>query len=193
MAKEYAYYAFHKPYGVLCQFKKEIDSHITLADYIDLPSDIYPIGRLDKDSEGLILLTNDNVLKTNILAPKTKCQKVYLVQLDNNVTESALEKLRKGVLINLKGKKHKTLPAKVEKLNNPPPIPDREPPVRYRKNIPTSWIRITIHEGKNRQVRRMCAAVGFPVLRLIRIQISKIRLGHIEKGELKKILKSDIL
>lgn len=177
---------------MLCQFTKEVESHVTLADYLDLPNDVYPVGRLDKDSEGLLLLTNDNQLKTRLLNPKSKSEKTYWAQVDGDITPQAINKLRKGVDIKHNKKVHHTLPAKVNKINNPK-VEERTPPVRFRANIPTSWVELTIVEGKNRQVRKMCAAVGFPVLRLIRVGINTFKINKLAQGEVKEIKKSELI
>jgi len=164
------YYIFNKPYNVLSQFTKEIPEHITLQDFLDLPSDVYPVGRLDKDSEGLLLLTNDNQFKNKLLDPKNKSPKTYQAQVEGDISEDAINALRNGVSIKLKKGPYTTQPCHAEKIEKPD-IPKRNPPVRYRASIPTSWIEITISEGKNRQIRKMCAKVGFPCLRLIRSKI----------------------
>ncbi len=184
---------FYKPYGVLSQFTKEVPGHITLADFLtDIPSDVYPVGRLDKDSEGLLLLTNDKSLIDLLLNPKNKHPRSYWVQVDGEITHEAIQKLSDGVTIKHKRKHYHTLPTKVTKIPTPN-IPERIPPIRYRKSIPTSWIKITLVEGKNRQVRKMCANVGFPVLRLIRCGINKIQLTSLHPGESFQITKNDIL
>jgi len=180
----------NKPYGVLSQFTKEVDTHITLADYVQLEKDVYPVGRLDKDSEGLLLLTNDNNLKTKLLSPKSKKPKTYLAQVDGAISASAIVQLQEGVEISINKKKHLTLPAKVRSVSNIN-IPPRVPPVRFRAEIPTSWVEIIIHEGKNRQIRKMCSAVGFPVLRLIRIAICDLNI-NIPSGEYIQLSESQI-
>jgi 23S rRNA pseudouridine2457 synthase len=186
------YLAFHKPYGVLSQFSKEKEDDSTLKDYLPkLSGDIYPIGRLDKDSEGLLLLTNDNKLKTRLLDPNSKFKKTYWVQVDGQINKEAIEKLKHGVTIRINKKDHLTLPCDA-KIIFPPSIPDRFPPIRFRKSIPTAWIEISIVEGKNRQIRKMGAAVGFPVLRLIRISIGQINLGKLKIGESRIISKYEI-
>ncbi len=182
MSKKYRYIRFFKPYGVLSQFSRETEEHITLADFLDISPDIYPIGRLDKDSEGLLLLTNDNDYKTKMLSPKSKVSKTYLVQVDGEITSEAMETLKSGVEIKLKKGRYKTKPCSVLQINVPK-LPDRFPPVRFRKNIPTSWIKITLFEGKNRQIRKMCAAVGFPVLRLVRVSIGEVHLAGLGPGD----------
>lgn len=160
---------------MLSQFSREGD-HQTLADLdFTFAKDIYPVGRLDADSEGLLLLTNDNFLKTKLLEPRNRHTRTYYVQVEGEVTDEACRELSNGVRISINGKQYKTLPAEVSKIAEPE-LPERNPPIRFRKNIPTSWLSVTLHEGKNRQVRRMTAAVGFPTLRLVRWSIGKIFL-----------------
>ncbi len=161
--------AFNKPYGVICQFSPSGDKP-TLKNFIDLPG-FYPAGRLDTDSEGLLLLTNDGGLQAEIADPKHKLEKTYWVQVEGQPCEKTLLALRNGVQLS----DFKTALAGVSTIDAPKVWP-RDPPVRFRANIPTSWLEITISEGKNRQVRRMTAAVGFPTLRLIRVQIGPYRI-----------------
>jgi 23S rRNA pseudouridine2457 synthase len=170
---------FNKPFGVLSQFSGEGK---TLKKYINI-KEIYPAGRLDKDSEGLMILTDDGRFQHQISHPKFDKEKTYLVQVDNKITLDAIDKLTKGVEL----KDGLTKPAKVKMVNEPVWLWERNPPIRVRKNIPTSWVEIKITEGKNRQIRRMCAAVGFPVLRLIRTQIGDFKLDFLQLGEYKKI------
>lgn len=169
---------FNKPYGVICQFTPH-EKHPGLADYISI-KEIYPAGRLDHDSEGLLLLTGNGKLQHKISDPKNKMLKTYWVQLDKQVTEQAIEQLQKGVML----KDGLTKPAKARIISEPENLWPRDPPVRYRKNIPTSWIELGISEGRNRQVRRMTAAVGFPTLRLVRYRIGEWTLQGIEPGEI---------
>lgn len=187
----YKYYVFKKPYGVLSQFTKEIPTHVTLADFMDIPSHIYPVGRLDKDSEGLLLLTDDNQLKHKLLEPDNRNYKSYLVQVDNEITPEAIEQLETGVTIKHKGKMYKTLPSIVKTIDAPD-ISPRVPPIRYRKDIPTSWVEMTIFEGKNRQIRKMCAAVGFPVLRLIRHKIKGLTFSDVATGTYRALTSEEI-
>ena len=161
---------------MLSQFTREGD-HATLADLdFDFPKDVYPVGRLDADSEGLLLLTNDNALKTKLLEPRFKHKRTYYVQVEGQATQQACNAMSVGVVISINGKKYQTLPAKVTLLEEPE-LPERNPPIRFRKNIPTSWISVILHEGKNRQVRKMTAAVNFPTLRLARWAIGDISLA----------------
>ena len=172
----FQYFLIYKPFGMLSQFSREGD-HQTLADLdFTFAKDIYPVGRLDADSEGLLLLTNDNFLKTKLLEPRNRHTRTYYVQVEGEVTNEACQQLSGGVHISINGKQYKTLPAEVSKIDEPE-LPERNPPIRFRKNIPTSWLSVTLHEGKNRQVRRMTAAVGFPTLRLVRWSIGKISLA----------------
>lgn len=179
---ELKYYLLYKPFDVLSQFTKEIPTHRTLKDCYDFPSDIYPVGRLDRDSEGLLILTNDNHLKHRVLDPTFKHQRTYLVQVENIPTPDAIQQLRDGVSFRIKKKEYRSRPAKARLLAVPPTFPERTPPIRVRQNIPTAWIELSLTEGKNRQVRRMCAAVGFPVLRLVRTQIEALSLGELDVG-----------
>nr|WP_295930024.1 pseudouridine synthase [uncultured Dyadobacter sp.] len=172
----FRYFLIYKPFGMLSQFTREGD-HQTLADLgFDFPKDVYPVGRLDADSEGLLLLTNDNFLKTKLLEPRNKHTRTYYVQVEGEATELACAQLSRGVNISINGKQYKTLPAEVAVIEEPT-LPERNPPIRFRKNIPTSWLSVTLHEGKNRQVRRMTASVAFPTLRLVRWSIGKISLA----------------
>lgn len=167
---------------MLCQFSPEGDKK-TLADYFPgVAKDIYPVGRLDYDSEGLLLLTNDKALTHRLLEPKFAHRRTYWVQVEGIPEASALQQLERGVMISVNGKQHKTLPAKVKLLTEAPEVPERNPPIRFRKEIPTSWVALTLTEGKNRQVRKMTAAVGFPTLRLIRYSIGDITLEELKPG-----------
>lgn len=167
---------FNKPFGVLCQFTSA-SGQPTLADYIPW-RDLYPAGRLDADSEGLVLLTDDGLLQHRITDPRHKLPKTYWTQVEGIPSDLALQKLASGVQL----KDGWTRPAGAESLA-PPNVWDRNPPIRVRKNIPTAWIALTITEGRNRQVRRMTAAVGFPTLRLIRIAIGTWRLDSLAPGK----------
>ncbi|GAV21150.1 23S rRNA pseudouridine2457 synthase [Mariprofundus micogutta] len=176
-----ATFRFNKPYQVLSQFTDE-SGRETLADYISMP-DIYAAGRLDRDSEGLLLLTSDGQLQNRISHPDHKLKKIYWVQVDGEITAAAISKLRAGIEL----KDGMTRPAKAEKIATPASLWSRNPPVRYRAEIPTSWISLEISEGRNRQVRRMTAAVGFPTLRLIRYAIGSITLDGLNPGQYEEI------
>lgn len=183
----YQYYIFYKPFQVLCQFSAEGEK-LTLATYLQhVDKDIYPIGRLDYDSEGLIVLTNDKELTHRLLEPSFNHQRTYWVQVEGSITQDAIAQLQKGVMINVNGKPYKTKPAIATIFENEPNVPERNPPIRYRKNIPTSWISLTLTEGKNRQVRKMTAAVGFPTLRLIRYSIGNVTIEGLQPGENKSM------
>lgn len=186
----YQYIIFYKPFQVLCQFSPEGGKQ-TLAHFLNVSKDIYPVGRLDFDSEGLVFLTNDSRLNAQMLMPGKRHEKEYWVQVEGEVTDEALLGLSRGILIKINGKEHKTLPAKAKKIAEPENLPRRMPPIRYRANIPTSWISLTLTEGKNRQVRRMTAAVGFPTLRLIRWRIGSHILEGLAPGEY-RILSSSL-
>ncbi len=147
-----------------------------------MATDVYPIGRLDKDSEGLLLLSNDPSLNGLLLNPKQEHQRTYLIQVDGDLDTEAVSKLKLGVEIKLTQGTYKTQPCEVKKLSKPPVLPERNPPIRYRANIPTSWAAIDLSEGKNRQVRKMLASVGYPVLRLVRVQIEDLKLGKLQPG-----------
>ena len=178
--------AFNKPYGVLPCFT-DPEGRPTLADYIDLPG-VYAAGRLDLDSEGLLLLTSDGRLAHYITDPQHKLPKVYLAQIERIPNEEALEQLRKGIVLNGK----MTKPAEVRLLPDDPQLPDRPVPIRFRKNVPTAWVEITLREGLNRQVRRMTAAVGHPTLRLVRVAIGPVALGDLQSGEWRDLTSPEI-
>ncbi|MFL9841632.1 rRNA large subunit pseudouridine synthase E [Sphingomonas sp. ST-64] len=167
---------FNKPWGVLSQFTDEGSGHPTLADYIDVPG-VYPAGRLDRDSEGLLLLTDDGRLQARIADPRHKVAKTYWAQVEGEPDTAALEALRRGVRL----KDGMTRPAQVERID-PPTLWPRDPPVRFRKSVPDCWIALTITEGRNRQVRRMTAAVGHPTLRLVRWRVGDWSVDTITPG-----------
>ncbi|MGZ2257851.1 pseudouridine synthase [Roseobacter sp. A03A-229] len=171
---------FHKPFGVLSQFTDKGtagSARPTLSRYIEVPG-VYPAGRLDKDSEGLLVLTDDGKLQARIANPRHKMAKTYLVQVEGTPQPAALDQLRRGVTL----KDGPTRPAEVAQIDPPDPLWPRDPPVRFRKTVPDAWLRVTIREGRNRQVRRMTAHVGLPCLRLIRVQVGHWALNDLTPG-----------
>ncbi|UBF26305.1 pseudouridine synthase [Kovacikia minuta CCNUW1] len=181
----YRYLLFYKPYDVLCQFTDESPSSSrrqTLKDYIPIPG-IYPVGRLDQDSEGLLLLTNHGQLQHRLSDPKFQHPRTYWVQVERIPDEGALQQLRQG----LKIQDYRTRPAIATLLPEEPNLPPRDPPIRFRKSVPTAWLELTLTEGRNRQVRRMTAAVGFPTLRLVRVKIAHLSLQGLQPGEWREI------
>lgn len=194
----YRYILFYKPYNVLSQFTdKEADqtNRGTLKDYIPVPS-VYPVGRLDKDSEGLLLLTNDGRLQHRLSDRRFAHPRTYWVQVERIPDEDALNQLRQGVVI----QDYHTRPALVQRLPAPPSLPPRDPPVRFRKAVPTSWLEMTLTEGRNRQVRRMTAVVGFPTLRLVRVALgvasakpsNSLRLDGLEPGQWRDLTPAEL-
>jgi 23S rRNA pseudouridine2457 synthase len=173
--------AFNKPYDVLPCFT-DSEGRSTLRDYIDVPG-VYAAGRLDRDSEGLMLLTSDGSLSHYITDPQHHLSKVYLVQVERIPDASALEKLRRGVVVS--GIRTKSAEARL--LLEEPLLPERPVPIRFRKNVPTAWLELTLHEGMNRQVRRMTAAVGHPTLRLVRVAIGPVKLGKLASGQWREL------
>jgi 23S rRNA pseudouridine2457 synthase len=181
----YRYFLIYKPYGMLSQFSSTEPGKRTLGELYDFPKDVYPVGRLDEDSEGLLLLTNDPRMNAALLGEKV--EKEYWVQVEGIPTEGALEKLRRGVDITVRKKRHYTLPAVVRRLEPAPDLPPRVPPIRVRLTIPDVWLSITITEGKNRQVRKMTAAVGYPTLRLIRWRLGEWTIRGMGVGEVREM------
>ena len=173
--------AFNKPFGVICKFRPE-PGRPTLADYIKV-SDVYPAGRLDTDSEGLLLLTDDGLLQARIANPRHKLAKIYWAQVEGIPTETALAALRKGVDLG----DFTTQPAGARVIEEPANLWPRTPPIRYRAKIPTTWLEITLQEGKNRQVRRMTASVGCPTLRLVRAAVGRVSVDGLEPGTWREI------
>jgi 23S rRNA pseudouridine2457 synthase len=185
--KSKQYILFFKPYGVLCQFT-DGSGRKTLKDFGPFPADVYSVGRLDLDSEGLILLTNDHDLNHRLTDPRFEHTRSYLVQVEGIPSAEDLARLRKGVII----QGIKTRPAEVSLLDVEPGIPPRIPPIRFRKSIPTSWIAIMLREGRNRQIRRMTASVGFPTLRLMRTTIGKLSLEGLKAGQSRKLSDEEV-
>lgn len=175
--------AFHKPYGVLCQFTPDLPGQRTLADF-GFPPGVYPVGRLDMDSEGLLLLSDEPGFNNRLLDPKTAHPRTYLAQVEGMPTEDAVAALKRGGLL-IQG--HRTLPCEVRLVEAEPVVAPRDPPVRFRRAIPTAWVELQLIEGKNRQVRRMTAAVGFPTLRLIRLAIGHLNGAGLAPGEWREI------
>lgn len=167
----------NKPYGVLCQFSRDGSTRLTLADYLDVP-DVYPAGRLDADSEGLVVLTSDGIVQARITAPRAKLPKVYWVQVEGERRPGAMAALRAGIVL----ADGPTRPARVQWIEEPHDLWPRIPPIRSRRAIPTHWLAITLTEGRNRQVRRMTAAVGLPTLRLVRAAVGPWHLGGLKPG-----------
>lgn len=178
------YIIFNKPYGVLSQFSGE---GVTLRDFIKVPG-VYAVGRLDRDSEGLMLLTSDGALQHRLSDPRYEHPRTYWVQVEGTPDPAVLARLRDGIEI----QGYRTKAARVSLLEPAPALPPREPPIRVRKSIPTAWIEITLTEGKNRQVRHMTAAVGLPTLRLVRVAIGRVRLDGLQAGEWSEIKRSDV-
>jgi len=191
-SKKLVYFIINKPYNVLSQFSAEISSHKTLKDLYKFPKDVYPIGRLDKDSEGLLLLSNDRSLNHKLLNPEFKHKRTYHAQIEGLPNRDALQELRNGIVIRLKQKSYKTMPANIRLLPVPPKVEERNPPIRYRKEITTSWLEMELQEGKNRQVRRMTAKAGHPTLRLIRVSIEGLELGSLKIGGILQLSKNRV-
>lgn len=181
------YFLFYKPYQVLTQFSAEGEKKTLAHFFKNIPKDIYPVGRLDFDSEGLLLLSNDKKLTQQLLEPRNKHERTYYVQVEGQINEIARQQLEKGVTINVDGKLYKTLPAQAKIIDTEPNLPERNPPIRFRKNIPTTWLALTLHEGKNRQVRKMTAAVGFPTLRLVRYSIGTLSIDGWDSGQIEEL------
>jgi 23S rRNA pseudouridine2457 synthase len=186
--KNHTYILFYKPYGILSQFTDSAGRK-TLNDYGPFPKQVYPVGRLDADSEGLLLLTDDKNVKHHLLEPKFGHSRTYLVQVEGTPTSERLAKLESSIVI--EGKKTKA--ATVLKLEQEPQVPAREVPIRFRKHVATSWLKITLTEGRNRQVRKMTASVGHPTLRLLRIAQEGLTLAGLQPGEHRHLTKTEII
>lgn len=185
--KSYLYLLTYKPYQVLTQFSGKTPSETLQVLQYDFPEDVYPVGRLDKDSEGLLLLTNDRRVNQRLLDPRFGHAREYWVQVENIPTPEALERLRQGIHL----KDGWTLPAEARLLEKEPNLPPRTPAVRYRATIPTAWLALTLKEGRNRQVRRMTAAVGFPTLRLVRWRLEHLILGALQPGQVRPLSREE--
>ena len=164
----------------------------TLASVYDFPKDVYPVGRLDYDSEGLLLLTNDKALNQRLLHPKNRHERTYLAQVEGAPTAADMESLENGIVIKVNGKAYRTQRAKAKVLKDEPNLPPRVPPIRYRKNVPDRWIELQLIEGKNRQVRKMTAKAGFPTLRLVRKAIKTLTIDHMQSGEVKELTRETL-
>jgi 23S rRNA pseudouridine2457 synthase len=184
------YYLIYKPYDVHSQFKPG-EGQAGLGTLYDFPKDVYPVGRLDADSEGLLLLTNDTRLNKLLLDPARQHPRTYYVQIEGLITDDAIQRLCQGVAISIDGKKHFTRPAKCHRIA-PPALPERNPPIRFRKTVPDCWIALTLTEGKNRQVKRMTAAVGFPTLRLVRVQIGNLTMEPMLSGRVTALTREQV-
>ena len=187
----FRYFITYKPFEVLSQFTSQEDKK-TLKDYFHVAKDIYPVGRLDYDSEGLLLLTNDKSLNHRLLHPAFAHEREYWVQVDGNLTQQALQRLENGVDISIDGKIHHTKKCIASLFETDPIVEPRNPPIRFRKEIPTPWIKLILTEGINRQVRKMTASMGFPTLRLLRYRIESIDLGNLKPGEMKELSQKSI-
>jgi 23S rRNA pseudouridine2457 synthase len=182
----FRYFIFYKPYGILAQFTDE-GNRRGIASVANFPPHVYPVGRLEADSEGLLLLTDDKRLNKQVLDPTIGHWRTYLIQVEGDITPQAVQLLEIPMEINLKTKLYRTLPSKCERLFEEPELPERNPPVRFRKSQPTSWIRLELREGKNQQVRKMAAQVGFPALRLVREGMAGMSLDGLQPGEFREI------
>jgi 23S rRNA pseudouridine2457 synthase len=187
----FRYFIVYKPYQTLSQFTSALDKN-TLADFFSVPKNVYPVGRLDEDSEGLLILTNDAKLNYRLLDPRFEHEREYWVQVEGNVTDEAVMQMQQGLQLNIKGRIQQTKPGIVHIFTEAPEVPERNPPVRYRANIPTSWIKIILKEGKYRQVRKMTAQVGFPTLRLIRYRIEAIELKNMQPATMIELSQKSI-
>ena len=184
------YYLIYKPFGILSQFTDEGEKK-GLGSVFPFPKDVYPVGRLDADSEGLLILTNDTRLNQRLLHPVHGHPRTYYIQVEGIITDEALRILQDGVTISIDGKKHHTRPALCSRIDTPA-LPERIPPIRFRKSVPDSWISLTLTEGKNRQVRRMTAAAGFPTLRLVRVRIGALEMENPEPGKVVKMDRDEL-
>lgn len=183
------YFVIYKPFGILSQFSGDKD---TLKELGDFPKEVYPVGRLDKDSEGLLLITDDKALNNYLLHPSFGHKRTYLVQVEGVPDEEAIRKLEGGVEINVDGRLYRTKKALARSLEVVPSLPERTPPIRFRKSVPDSWLRLSLIEGKNRQVRKMTASVGYPTLRLVRWSMEELSIEGFEVGEIREMGQEEI-
>ncbi|UJP65690.1 pseudouridine synthase [Mongoliitalea daihaiensis] len=185
----YRYFVIYKPFGILSQFSGDQE---TLKDVFNFPPEVYPVGRLDKDSEGLLLITDDKALNNFLLHPVFGHKRSYLVQVEGVPTQEEVQALENGVEITVDGKQYKTKKAFAKILEAIPVLPERNPPIRFRKSVPDSWISLSLLEGKNRQVRKMTAAIGFPTLRLVRWSMENLTIEGYEVGEVREFTQEEI-
>ncbi len=185
------YYLIYKPYLVLSQFSA-VDGKKTLSDFLDVPHDVYPVGRLDYDSEGLLILTNDKSLNHRLLDPQFQHEREYWLQVDGAVSKEAVTQMANGLTIQVDGKPYPTKPCKANIFQETPVVPERNPSIRFRKEIPAPWIQLILTEGKNRQVRKMTAKVGFPTLRLIRYRIQGVTMDGMQPGDMLPLSQQEI-
>ena len=184
------YCIIYKPFNVLSQFTSG-EGKPTLKDFFDVPTDVYAVGRLDYDSEGLLILTNDKKLNHQLLNPLFAHEREYWAQVEGEITDEAIHDLQMGVDITVEGKSYRTKKCKATLFKDVPLVPERNPPIRFRKNIATSWVKLILAEGKNRQVRKMTAAVGYPTLRLIRYRIEKCSIESLNPGEMRLLTQGE--
>ena len=184
--ERFHYLKLFKPHGVLCQFC-DVDGRITLKAFVSVPG-VYPVGRLDRDSEGLLLLTDDGQFAHRLTDPRFEHPKTYLVQVERIPDRQALRVLERGIEL----RDGRCRPAEVELLAEPPALPERSVPIRFRKRVPTAWLHLKIREGRNRQVRRMTAAIGHPTLRLLRIAVGPVSLDDLAPGEWRELVPDEI-
>lgn len=188
----FRYFLLHKPYGVISQFRDKTEKNRTLWTLFDFPPEVYPVGRLDKDSEGLLLITNDRSINKRLLNPEFGHEREYWSQVQGEPTPERLEELERGVTISLNGAPYFTRPAKAKLIEPQPRISSRQPPISPRGTWPVKWISLTLTEGKNRQVRRMTAGVGLPTLRLIRVRIVGLTLEGMGPGDIRELKKDEV-
>jgi 23S rRNA pseudouridine2457 synthase len=187
----FRYFIVYKPYKTLSQFTSALNKK-TLADFFSVPNDVYAVGRLDEDSEGLLILTNDAKLNHRLLNPLFEHEREYWVQVEGEITDEAVMQMQQGLQLNIKGEVHHTRSSIVSAFDKAPEVAERIPPIRYRASVSTSWIKIILKEGKNRQVRKMTAQVGYPTLRLIRYRIEDIELKNMQPGTMIELSKKSI-
>ena len=190
MSNQYSYYIVYKPFGMISQFTPE-GNKAALGSLFKFPLDCYPVGSLETESEGLLLLTNDKKINHKFLNPTVEHKRTYFVQVDGEISDGAIQKLIAGVEVKIEGKIFKTTKSVVKKMEEPS-LPPRNPPVRFRKTVPTSWISITLSDQKNKQVRQMMAAVGFPALRIVRVKMGNLELKAMLPGDVVELKSTEV-